>query len=94
MHPKYRTIGLGEKLIRDSLPKAGTPNVEMIAVMPKYNPFAERAGMRKVFVKEAPANAVKVASKLEELGFDLHFLGSQTYVKNKLADWILGNWLR
>jgi ABC-type lipoprotein export system ATPase subunit len=84
VHPKYRTIGLGEKLIRDSLPLIGTPYVEMIAVMPKYNPFAERAGMRKVLVKEPPQNALKVASELSGLGFDLHFLGSQRYVKSKL----------
>jgi hypothetical protein len=36
IHPKYRTIGLGEKLIRDTLPQVGTPYVEMVAVMAKY----------------------------------------------------------
>ncbi len=46
IHPKYRTIGLGAKLIRETLPLAGTSYVEMIAVMAKYNPFAEKAGMR------------------------------------------------
>jgi ABC-type ATPase with predicted acetyltransferase domain len=86
VHPKYRTIGLGEKLIRDSLPKTGTPYVEMIAVMPRYNPFAERAGMKKVFLKGPPKEALIVASVLMRLSFDLHFLGSQTYVKNKLAE--------
>ena len=84
VHPKYRTIGLGEKLIRDSLPLVGVPYVEMIAVMPKYNPFAERAGMRRVLVKEPPKAAVNVVSKLEGLGFDLRFLGSQRYVRGKL----------
>ena len=28
VHPKYRTIGLGEKIIRDTLQQVGTPNVE------------------------------------------------------------------
>lgn len=28
--------------------EAGTPCVELIAVMAKYNPFAEKAGMRKI----------------------------------------------
>ena len=86
VHPKYRTIGLGEKLIRDTLPLVGTSYVEMIAVMPKYNPFAERAGMRRVLVKDPPKQAVNVTSKLEGLGFDLRFLGSQRYVKGKLED--------
>jgi len=30
IHPKYRTIGLGAKLIRETLPLAGTPYVEMV----------------------------------------------------------------
>jgi ABC-type ATPase with predicted acetyltransferase domain len=48
VHPKYRSIGLGAKLIRETLPRVGTPCIEMIAVMAKYNPFAEKAGMKKV----------------------------------------------
>ena len=52
LHSKYRSIGLGVKLIRETLPLVGTPYVEMIAVMAKYNPFAEKAGMRKVAVQE------------------------------------------
>jgi hypothetical protein len=58
----------------------------MIAVMPKYNPFAERAGMRKIFVKDPPKAATNLTAELEKLGFDLRFLGSQRYVKGKLED--------
>ncbi len=52
IHPKYRTIGLGAKLIRETLPLAGTPYVELIAVMAKYSPFAEKAGMQKIIQQE------------------------------------------
>jgi ABC-type ATPase with predicted acetyltransferase domain len=48
VHPKYRTIGLGSKLVRETLHLAGTPYVEMPAVMAKYNPFAEKGGMKKI----------------------------------------------
>ncbi|MGD0405115.1 MAG: ABC transporter ATP-binding protein [Candidatus Bathyarchaeia archaeon] len=84
VHPKYRTIGLGEKLIRETLPLVGTPFVEMIAVMAKYNPFAERAGMRKVSVHEAPKEALAIAEVLKKFGFDVQLLGSQRYVRGKL----------
>ncbi|RLI41568.1 hypothetical protein DRO59_06585 [Candidatus Bathyarchaeota archaeon] len=47
IHPKYRTTGLGAKLVRETLTKAGTPYVETLAVMAKYNPFFEKAGMKK-----------------------------------------------
>jgi ABC-type ATPase with predicted acetyltransferase domain len=39
LHPKYRTIGLGTKLVKETLTLAGTPSVEAVAVMAKYNPF-------------------------------------------------------
>jgi ABC-type ATPase with predicted acetyltransferase domain len=35
IHPKYRSIGLGEKLVHDTLPFAGTRFVEAVAVMAK-----------------------------------------------------------
>ena len=84
VHPKYRTVGLGAKLIRESLPLVGTSFVELVAVMAKYNPFAERAGMRKVAVQSPPKEALKIAEVLEQLGFNIQLLGSEKYVLSKL----------
>jgi ABC-type ATPase with predicted acetyltransferase domain len=84
IHPKYRTIGLGAKLIRETLPKAGTPYVELIAVMAKYSPFAEKAGMHKVAEQQSTGSVSKVSKTLYELGFDLQLLGSERYVRRKL----------
>jgi ABC-type lipoprotein export system ATPase subunit/GNAT superfamily N-acetyltransferase len=84
IHPKYRSIGLGAKLIRETLPRVGTPCVEMIAVMAKYNPFAEKAGMKKVLEQKPSEEALHVADVLSGLGFDLKLLGSQKHVLDKL----------
>jgi len=84
VHPKYRTIGLGEKLVRETLPSAGTPYVEMPAVMAKYNPFAEKGGMRKIAEQPPPREALKIAETLNKLGFNIHLLGSEKYVLTKL----------
>jgi hypothetical protein len=84
IHPKYRTIGLGAKLIRETLPQAGTPYVELIAVMAKYSPFAEKAGMQKVAEQQSTEGFSKVSKALLELGFDLQLLGSERYVMGKL----------
>jgi GNAT superfamily N-acetyltransferase len=86
IHPKYRSIGLGAKLIRETLPRVGTPCVEMIAVMAKYNPFAEKAGMKKVSEQKPSEEALRVADLLSGLGFDLKLLGSQKYVLDKLQN--------
>lgn len=84
IHPKYRTIGLGAKLIRETLAKAGTPNVELIAVMAKYSPFAEKAGMQKIAEQQPNKNLIKITNTLSDLGFNLQFLGSTHYVQAKL----------
>jgi ABC-type transport system involved in cytochrome c biogenesis ATPase subunit/GNAT superfamily N-acetyltransferase len=84
IHPKYRTIGLGAKLISETLPLAGTPYVEMIAVMAKYSPFAEKAGMQKIAQQQSASSISEVSKTLVQLGFDLHLLGSSRYVKEKL----------
>jgi ABC-type lipoprotein export system ATPase subunit len=86
IHPKYRAIGLGAKLIRETLPLVGTSFVEMIAVMAKYSPFAEKAGMRKIAVQESIDSISEVAKALCTLGFNLQLLGSERYVRRRLED--------
>jgi ABC-type ATPase fused to a predicted acetyltransferase domain len=85
IHPKYRTIGLGERLIHDTLPQVGTPYVEMVAVMAKYSPFAERAGMRKIAEQQSIEGIKRQLQVLDSLGFDLQLIGSQRYVEAKLS---------
>jgi hypothetical protein len=68
------------------LPLAGTPYVEMPAVMAKYNPFAEKAGMQKVAEQPPPKEALAIAEVLSKLGFNIHLLGSEKYVRNKLKN--------
>jgi len=84
VHPKYRTIGLGVRLVWETLARAGTPYVEMPAVMAKYNPFAEHAGMQRITEQPPPKEALKIAETLQDLGFNIQLLGSEKYVLNKL----------
>ena len=84
IHPKYRSIGLGAKLVRETLPRIGTPYVEMVAVMAKYNPFAEKAGMQKIAEQLPSKQVLRVSEVLSGLGFNLQLLGSQKYVSKKL----------
>ena len=85
VHPKYRTIGLGAKLVRETLSLCGTECVEMSAVMGKYNPFAEKAGMRRIVLQEPTESVVHVASVLQKMGFNLQLLSSQKHVQETLA---------
>jgi GNAT superfamily N-acetyltransferase len=85
VHPKYRTIGLGHKLIRETLEHAGTPYVETVAVMARYNPFFERAGLRKITESPPVKTALNIAEVLKNLGFNLTFLRSSKCILKKLA---------
>jgi len=83
IHPKYRTIGLGAKLISETLPLVGTPYVELIAVMAKYSPFAEKAGMQKIAQQQSVESVSAITKTLLQLGFNLQLLGSERYVREK-----------
>ena len=84
VHPKYRTIGLGAKLVRETLNLCGTDCVEMAAVMSKYNPFAEKAGMKRIAEQSPSKEVLKITSLLASLGFNTQLLSSRDYVLNKL----------
>jgi len=78
VHPKYRTIGLGVKLVKETLPLVGKPYVETVAVMAKYNPFFERAGMQKIAESKPSSQLVEAVERLRKLGFNPVFLTSET----------------
>jgi ABC-type ATPase with predicted acetyltransferase domain len=86
VHPKYRTVGLGARLVRDTLPLAGTEYVELPAVMAKYNPFAERAGMKRIALQEPSKAILGLSRLLKDLGFNVQLLGSENYVLQKLRE--------
>jgi len=84
VHPKYRTIGASVKLLRESLPLCGRPYAEMIAVMARYNPFAEHAGMKKVCESEPDRSVLGAVAELEKLGFTSYLLAVPEYNKQML----------
>jgi hypothetical protein len=51
----------------------------MSAVMAKYNPFAEKAGMTKVSEQQPSKQAIKITEVLKSCGFQPELLGSTSY---------------
>ena len=84
IHPKYRSIRLGAKLIAETLNQTGTPQVEAVAVMAKYNPFFEKAGMQKIAESKPNVHVLNALSRLVQLGFDTALMGSPSYTEQKL----------
>lgn len=80
IHPKFRGIGLGEFLVKQTLPLIKAKVVEVLAVMAKYNPFLEKAGMIKVDYQRAESGIdKKICAFLRERRFDFQFAKSKTY---------------
>jgi len=86
VHPKYRTTGLGHRLVRETLPLCGRRHVELIAVMAQYNPFAERAGMRLVLKQEPDRTIVDAVENMRALGFNPAMMASETYNLKRLEE--------
>jgi ABC-type ATPase with predicted acetyltransferase domain len=84
IHPKYRTIGLGAKIVAETLPLAGKRYVEAVAVMAKYNPFFEKAGMKKVAETVPDPKTLQILDKLRTLSVNPVFLTSEKMNKNLL----------
>jgi GNAT superfamily N-acetyltransferase len=85
VHPKYRGIGMGEKLVRETLALCGTPFVEAVAVMARYNPFFEKAGMQRITESKPNTRLTVALASLEKLGFDSALLANPSYCRERIA---------
>ncbi|MFT4413202.1 ATP-binding cassette domain-containing protein [Fredinandcohnia humi] len=85
LHPKYRGIGLGAKMIRDTLNLTGKRYVEALTVMGRFNPFNEKAGLRKVEYKQNDRYK-GVRNQLKLLGWDFTMASSRQYNLEKLNE--------
>jgi ABC-type ATPase with predicted acetyltransferase domain len=86
IHPKYRSIGLGSRIVEDTLPLVGRRHIELIAVMAQYSPFAERAGMQRVLLTQPSERIVNALNKIKELGLNPALLSSRLYNERKLKE--------
>jgi len=76
LHPKYRSIGLGIRLVKETLLLVGRPYIEAMAVMARYNPFFEKAGMKKIAERKPAKSILQTIEMLEKLGFKRYLLTS------------------
>jgi len=81
--PKYRACGLGQKLVTGSLPFIKEKKyLEVIAVMGKYNPVFEKAGMEKIEItKETDVPTIKLTNWMKEKGLRLEEIHNFKYFK-------------
>jgi ABC-type transport system involved in cytochrome c biogenesis ATPase subunit/GNAT superfamily N-acetyltransferase len=83
VHPKFRGIGLGAFLVRETLPRVNVKVVEVLAAMAKFNPFFEKAGMIRVdYQRDEDATSKKIRAFLEQRCFDFKLANSKAYCRD------------
>jgi len=82
IHPKFRGVGLAVKLVKETMPKTGKKVVEVLAAMAKYNPFLEKAGMKKHGIVGLNDSQKKVHKTIEKLGGIPAMMNSPTHRKD------------
>lgn len=82
VEPRLRGIGLGSRLVRETLEKTGAKIVEAIAAMAVYNPFFEKAGMRLGYIYGGNERLQrKYLAVVEKYGFDRNMIHNFNHLK-------------
>jgi len=78
--PKIRSIGLGEKIVAETLPQAGTPNVEAVAVMANTT-HSSKKQHAKNRPKQTQRSSHGSMAKLEKIGLTQHYYPAKATAK-------------
>ncbi|MGB2807105.1 MAG: hypothetical protein WBC22_05170, partial [Sedimentisphaerales bacterium] len=81
--PRFRSLGLASRLVRETMPKINVPIIEAMAVMGIVNPFLEKAGM-KAFAAKIQARCVRLVEALSMVGIERQDLIDPQKVRAKL----------
>jgi len=65
--PRFRGLGLAGRLVRETMPLLDVPIIEARAVMGRFHPFFERAGMQ-AWDGPAPPRCTRLAAAFESAG--------------------------
>ena len=83
IEPRFRSLGLASRLVRETMPRMNVPIVEAMAVMGLVNPFFEKAGM-KAFAAKMPARCVQLIEALSMVGVERRELIDPQKVQTRL----------
>lgn len=83
IEPRFRSLGLASRLVRETMPQLKVPIIEAMAVMGMVNPFFEKAGM-KAYTEKMPARCVQLIEAFSVVGIEKKELIDAKEVQRKL----------
>jgi hypothetical protein len=69
VEPRFRSLGLAVRLVRETMPLMNVPMIEALAVMGRANPFFEKAGM-KAYTAPQSVQCVQMKEAFNLIGLD------------------------
>jgi flavodoxin len=81
-----RSQAEGAKLVKQTLAQAGTPYVETVAVMAKYTPFFEKAGMQPTAESKPNPHITATLEQLSNMGFNPTLLANTQYNEHIISE--------
>jgi hypothetical protein len=83
IEPRFRSLGLAARLVKETMPIMDVPFVEALAVMGRVNPFFEKAGMTR-FDAPPAAGCVRLIEAFGAVGVDERDLIDPQLVQQRL----------
>jgi len=83
IEPRFRSLGLAARLVKETMPIMGVPFIEALAVMGRVNPFFEKAGMTR-YEPPASATSARLIEAFSSVGVDEQDLIDPQLVQQKL----------
>jgi hypothetical protein len=90
IEPRFRSLGLAVRLVRETMPLIIAPFVEALAVMGQVNPFFEKAGMTRYNAPPSPACA-RLLEAFGVIGIGEQDLIDPQLVQEKMNSRLRGN---
>ena len=83
IEPRFRSLGLAARIVRETMPLMNVPFIEALAVMGRVNPFFEKAGMTR-FDAPPSAGCVRLIEAFGTIGIDERDLIDPRFVQQKI----------
>ncbi len=69
IEPRFRSLGLASRLVRQTMPKLEVSLIEAMAVMGQVNPFFEKAGMT-AYAAKLPVRCIQMVEAFSVVGIE------------------------
>ena len=83
IEPRFRGIGLAQRLLRETMPLMNVPIVEALAVMGRINPFFEKANMQS-YEAPMPLRNIRLIEALGSVGIEERTLLSPRKMQDRI----------